>query len=354
MHGKNFEKFDGTNTAVYEYIDKEIKYEEFGFELLFEKKDKELNESLENLSEDAKICRGILSFWASSNDSKRDEFFRSRYIIINWLHKRCSIFLHMYSGSTNKTKNEIKIEQINKRVVPLLDKLTFLSLLESQPAESKNHLDITEYKFTELGKLVALLLEFDESSNNDYLINMIYDQAQKYYLDQNYSSAYFYIFFFINCYKEHKEIFKIIIHNLLCIIKDNPSDKDSILFRLKNFPILYDNSTLFKILIKSLEEFRLKFPEYYNKFIYKLKLAVELFVERNCKNVNGFEKLRYENNGLHSVVLEGYCSNCKYIPYQSSSMFYYFRAGIKNPDGTIKINCPICNSENSLTFEVLP
>ncbi len=353
MHDKNFVNFQGTDTSIYKYINKEIKYEQFGFEILFEKINEEADERWENLTDDAKIYRSILSYWSNSLDPKKSEFFRSRYILENWLYGTCHIYLEKYSGNAGKTKDDSKVEQDNPRVMFLLDRLTFISILESKRIESKNHEITSEYRFTELGKLVALLLDF-KCSDNGPLIDAIYNQVQKYYSSQNYSIAKFYTLFFMNCYNKDKYLFKVIVYNLSCIIRESPSDKNSILFSLRNFPIQYDSPTMFVILVNSINEFKKQHPHDYNKVVYKLKLATELFVERNCKNMHGFEKLRYENDGLHSVILEGYCDNCKYVPFKSPSMFYYFRASIKNQNPLIIMDCPICNIKDGLTLKALP
>ena len=63
--------------------------------------------------------------------------------------------------------------------------------------------------------------------------------------------------------------------------------------------------------------------------------------------------MRFDNNGLHSVILEGFCDHCKYVPYKDLSMFYYFKASVKNADKCILIDCPICNSKKGLRFEIL-
>lgn len=120
------------------------------------------------------ICRSILYYWIKSGDTS---FFKSRYIIERWLIENCQFFEDKYPGRLKKTNINNRIEQNNSHVVFLLERLRYLSLLESKSVEAKNHLDTTEYRFTELGKLVALLLKFNESSTDLSLVNKIYDQT---------------------------------------------------------------------------------------------------------------------------------------------------------------------------------
>jgi hypothetical protein len=372
MHGKSFENFEGTNNVtIYKYIDKAIKYEQFGFDILFEEKDNredEINEDTKynsetytdgtvtirntNFTDDAMICRSILYYWIKSGDTT---FFKSRNIIEKWLIENCQFFEDKYPGELKKTNINNRIEQNNSHVVFLLERLNYLSLLESKSVESKNHLDTTEYRFTELGKLVALLLKFNENSTDLSLVKKIYDQTLNYYRPQNYSNAKFYIFFFTNCYEMDRRLFEvIIIPKLLQILKELPNDRNSIINKLRNFQVFYKNISMYIVLITSIEEFKLQFPKDYEKFAYRLKLAMESIQEKKSRNMRSFEVLRKSHiNKLNSVVLEGYCNTCKnYIPVLTS-MYGYLKAYVEHPDKESRSPCPNCHNEVGLNFEVL-
>ena len=225
-----------------------------------------------DFTDDAIICRSILYYWVKTENV---EFFRSRFLIENWLLENCQYFKDRYSGQLNKTNVQNKINQNNSYVSLLLERLNYLSLLESRSVIAKNYEETTEYRFTTLGKLVASILKFNENPNNDYsFLKKIYKQTLNYYRTQHYSFAKFYILFFINCYKKHKGVFEhVIISNLLYIIKEPPNDKNSVLNKLRNFPIFYDSESLYVILINSLNNFKSRFPEDYQKVIYKLKFC---------------------------------------------------------------------------------
>ena len=303
--------------------------------------------------DNTEICRSILNYWTSS---KNDRFFKSRQIIEDWLLDNCQYF--DYPGSQNKTNNPNKVEQNNPLVALLLERLKYLSLLESRPFESKNHFETQEYCFTELGKLVALLLKYNWNFDDSQLVKEIYNQTLKYYETQNSSFAKFCILFFTNCYNKDKRLFALtIISNLIYIIKERPNDKDSVLNKLRYFPLVYDSKVLFVVLINSLNEFKEKYAHEYNKVIYKLKIATENIAERNCKNLSSFERLRLDNiTSIHPIVLEGYCSACnRYTPIIIDSMFSYFKASIKNKDNKVSMNCPNlnCNGENTYPIESL-
>jgi len=373
MHGKNNENFKGIDITVFKYIDKPIKYENFGFDILFEEKEqtdkdnkitrededpkyeegKKTKRFVEDFVDDTIICRSILNYWTSS---KNNGYFKSRRIIEDWLLDNCQFFEKKYPGSKNKTNDPNKIEQNNSNVTFLLERLKYLSLLKSRPIESKNHFETQEYSFTELGKLVALLLKYNGNFDDSQLVKEIYTQTLKYYETQNSSFALFCMLFFSNCYKRDSRLFAlVIILNLLHIIKEPPNNKDAVLNKLRNFPVVYDSEALFKVLINSLNEFRALFSDDYNKVIYNLKLGIESDTEKKCKNLDSFERLRLGNiSGLHPIVLEGYCTACnRYTPVIIESMFSYFKESIKNKDNRISMDCPDCEGENTVSFEPL-
>lgn len=71
-------------------------------------------------------------------------------------------------------------------------------------------------------------------------------------------------------------------------------------------------------------------------------------------NLRSFEELRFENNSLYSIVLEGHCSICnKYTPVLVENMTEYFRSLIINAESDTKSDCPNCESQHSLCFELL-
>jgi hypothetical protein len=188
MHGKNVENFQGTDNFNFkligisskEYYKKYAKYKKFGFEILFDEKDPLnkskkydneinldvkvlINVTSDNYTDDTKICRSILNYWIKV---KNPEFFRSRDLIEKWLLTNCTYFEDKYSGDTSKTNILNKIEPNNADVVFLLERLKYLTLLDARFVESKNHEITTEYRFTELGKLVAMIIKSAEDLKN--------------------------------------------------------------------------------------------------------------------------------------------------------------------------------------------
>jgi Fe-S-cluster formation regulator IscX/YfhJ len=343
MHGKNFENFDGTDKLNYNSRSQDTEYQNFEFDLLFDK---------DKYKVDFTICKSILEYWTKS---KKTDFFKSRYILKNWLLVRCQFYLDKYSGNDKRTTDSNKIESNNRNVKYLLEKLASLSLLESRPAKATNRLDTTEYQFTELGKLVALLSEFDDNNTRSSLVEDIYAQTLAYYRDQDYALAKFCEIFFTNCYKKDTRLFKdIVIPQLIQILKEPPNDAITVSNRFRNFQLFYKSKTMFIILINSLNECNSRFPLVFQKILYKLKFDMEFLQEKHCKNLRSFEELRFKNDSLYSVVLEGHCNKCRqYTPVLVENMTEYFKSLITNADSGVKSDCPKCESRYSLYFKLL-
>jgi hypothetical protein len=281
-------------------------------------------------------------------------FFRTRKILDDWLLDNCQYFIGKYPGSKNKTNRRVKKDQNSSIVAPYLDRLTFLKLLDSKSALASNNEETTEYRFTDLGKLVALILKFDYNPNDLSLIDKIFNQTLIYYSSQNYSHSKFCRLFFTNCYHEDKYYFEIIILKLLHILREPPNDKNSVNSKLRNFPIFYRHINLFKVLIKSINEFKLKFPIDYEKVAYRLKLAIESIQGQKSKNLLGFEVLRsLTYYKLNSVVLEGYCITCKYFTPVLVNIYEYLHSYVLDPSKESRSECPRCHSQNGLNFEML-
>ncbi|HEY6536376.1 MAG TPA: hypothetical protein VIY08_11365 [Candidatus Nitrosocosmicus sp.] len=153
------------------------------------------------------------------------------------------------------------------------------------------------------------LIYYKEKTSDSSRVDKLYKQLIIYYQNLSGSFAKFCILFFKICYENENKLFEIVILSTLYeIIKDEPNDVTSVLNTLKNFKVFYAHSSLFKILIKSLNEYKLKFPDEYPKVIGKLVTSMELLQEKNCKNLKGFEIARFNNNCLQSGTLFDFIS----------------------------------------------
>ncbi len=358
-----------TNLTICDYVDRIIEYEYFGYNILFEEKEKidivhkDKDKSKITLynegklsklhtyeySDDSIICRYILYYYIESKDTVSFKIED----LVGWLLDYCPIFINMYQGAKSKTNISNRINQNKSIVLLLLQRLNFLELIEYKSVNAYSNEETTDYKFTELGKLVALILKFSERPNNYLLVDRIFNQALTYYKSQNYAHAKFCVLFFTNCYNKDKRLFEaIIISKLLEILKEPPNDKNSIINKLRNFRVFYNSVSMFIVLINSVNEFKIKNPSDYDKFAYRLKLSIESFQEKKSNNLRAFEELRYiYNHLLNSVVLSGYCFSCNHTTPALTSMYGYLQALVECPHKESRSPCPKCNSQIGLTFE---
>jgi hypothetical protein len=263
--------------------------------------------------------------------------------------------LSLYSDSANKTRDKNRIHTHKKTIRNLFERLENLLILESNPKKATNDADMLEYQFTELGKLVALLFEFDDGNTSNSTVDKIFTQTLNYYENQDYALARFCEIFFTNCYNKDIRLFKeLIIPQLIQILKEPPNDIITVSNRFRNFQLFYKSKTLFKLLINSLNECYSNNPLVFYNVIYKFKIEIESLQEKYCKNLQGFEGLRFKNDSIYAVVLEGHCEICdKYIPKLFENMTEYFRSLIISEDRGVRLDCSECKSRDSLCFKLL-
>ena len=109
--------------------------EEFGFNILTEKVEYSTSNDAEErgYTIDAQIMQSILEY---SIDFGIVKYFKSRDVSKKHLLVKCKHYIEYYRNSKINKKN--RPENMNPKVVELLDKLTYLELVETEPSESKN------------------------------------------------------------------------------------------------------------------------------------------------------------------------------------------------------------------------
>jgi len=154
-----------------------LQSKEFGFNILNERNKDTLSNNNEEsgYTVDAQIMQSILEY---SIDFGIVKYFKSRDLSKDHLLVKCKHYIEYYRNSKINKRN--RPENMNPKVVELLEKLKYLELVEAIPSESKNH-ELTEnYKFTKLGRMIALLLLFEKINQIDRglahkTFNQIYD-----------------------------------------------------------------------------------------------------------------------------------------------------------------------------------
>jgi hypothetical protein len=375
MHGKNPEISQGMKMLMPTRREDFINYRRFGFNILLEtienegqtykskKKDgvKEIEKyesgeltkvNVPTYTEDALVFQSILEY---SIDFGTTDSFRSRKVSKEWLLGHCPVFVKEYAGVKGHTSYKARVEHINPRVTQCLEKLRYLDLLESRNVMSNNKEDTVEYKFTKLGRLIALLLKQikpKESSHINYN-DKIYRQTLLYYDDKDHSIAKFCSIFFRKCYEKDIKLFDIIINRLVAILQDASDDKKIFLTKLRRFQAFYNHPQMWELFRESLDELRNRSQEDVDMFLYELKLEIEAFHEYKSRNLRSFENIRWQiRTQQNQIALEGYCKSCQQFIPCAVSLLEYFQAIVEEPDKSTRVNCPNC-IVGRLDFETL-
>src|SRR6185312_8364554 len=149
--------------------------------------------------------------------------FKSRDLSKQHLLVNCKYYIHYYKNSKINKNN--RPENMNPRIVELLEKLIYLELVEAIPSESKNH-ELTEnYKFTKLGRMIALLLLFEKINQIDRgLAHKTFNQIYDFYNSFNNSHAKFCLIFIEHC-RTSKELLTIVLRYMIDLLLNASTDK---------------------------------------------------------------------------------------------------------------------------------
>lgn len=109
-------------------------------------------------------------------------FFRTRSILIEWLLKHCPVYDEKYKVK-GKTTFRNRAESLSLTITQYLDNLRYLGLIESKLVITGNKEETSEYRFTELGRLIAIVIKYSEPNleKQKTSINEVYDQILRYY-----------------------------------------------------------------------------------------------------------------------------------------------------------------------------
>jgi hypothetical protein len=338
MHHKNFKILKGTEII--------LQNKEFGFNILTEKIQNIASNDNEEAgyTVDAQILQSILEY---SIDFGTEKYFKSRDISKNHLLVNCKYYVNYYRNSRINKNN--RPENMNPRVVELLEKLTHLELLEVYPFESTNHQLTKEYRFTNLARMVAFLLKCNEGNINKNTANQVVDQIFDYYNSLNNSHAKFCLIFLKHCRINHW--FDIPLQYMIDLLLKASSDKDEFLNKIKFLNTIFIDPKLIMwgIFKKSLEHLFKANNYTYELFLLHLKLFLEEIVEYKSRKFKDFEIKRLEKaQELDTIALEGYCSFCKDFSVYSMKTTQYLGDYIKariSQRYISKILCSKCNKE---------
>lgn len=321
----------------------------FGYNILTEKVDG-LKEK--PYTDDTNILQSILFY---SIDYGTVHFFKSTELSKDHLLKNCKYFQDLYKNS--KTNENNRPYNIDDTVVRLLSDLEYLQLVDTKSITTHNKKSSKEYRFTNLGRMIGLMLHcLNTKIINSLTLEKTFSSINEYYGSLNNSHSKFLLIYFKFCKKE-RMFGDAVLSRLINILMYATDDKEHFLNKINFLDVFYRNSLhLWQIFKKSLYELSLLNNKDYEMFLYNFKLAIEAVQEYKCKNQSVFEMGRYYKlKDVHQVVLEGFCKNCGGHLNCSMNILGYLggqvRSCVSKKDFS-EILCDKCNKDY-IDFEII-
>lgn len=260
------------------------------------------------------LFRDILSYCLEIGTEK---YFQSREISRNWILKRNEWYRKHYSGSDAKSKDAVKAENINRTIRDYLRQLVHLEILKPNPKVSHTRENTTEYKFTNFGMLLALIIELDKLRREKVLQEPEILERLHVLLEKGFGYSNTSIDRFCSTmYRKlvHKQLFHFIANHYKNVLKNNRIENRNQFFRYSLLTQSSEESSeeLWQVYKESLEELKEKDRQTYNIFLYNLKLEIESLQESKSRGHRKFEEYLFDNKEFETVaVIEGLCDNCK-------------------------------------------
>ncbi len=338
----------------------------FGFDILTERK-KSANsddddsyekgeytrQNVEPYTDDAIILQSILEY---SIEFGTENYFKSRQISENHLLKKCDYYTNkVYDGFKARTNMKSRVEEINPKVIESLEKLTWLELVDNESCVAKNGEPTRKYRFTKLGRMIALLLLVEKKGGQKSTSQFeLYKQVYDFYCCMKHSHAKFCLIFFETCYFRGK--FHQIAYSLTELLKNNSGDKYSFLNQLRFLNLVYRDLDMWNIFLDSLDVlFEVDEPTYY-VVLFNLKLVIEDLHQSKCRHLKEFEVLRLKNKqDVDKSVIGGYCNNCQNFYIVIMETLHYLDLYIMHyvtNDDQYRIRCISCN-EDYIDFQII-
>jgi hypothetical protein len=283
-----------------------------------------------------------------------NELFDSRVLSKDWILEENEGYKEYYLENAAKTRIGARVEYIDPTIREYLDDLQKLGLLLSIKTPTHNKEFKTVYKFTEFGKLIALILELDATKPKKLPQNMeneIFQLFNQRFEKSGSSIDRFCRIFYKKLYE--KGIFNIVIDHYNKVLQDpiitNRFEfiKSSLLIQTgeRSHPLLW------KIYKESLDEIKEIDERKYKIFLFNLKNLIERLQEIKCRIPSLFEQIKYFYRDNEDIaVLEGFCSYCKKFTSMPYPLIEYLEDyHLRKNTVQVCINC----GSRSLDFEII-
>ena len=265
-----------------------------------------------------------------------------------------------------KTKNTKEppskiIENREKTLRKYFEELTSWKLLESRKTDKEKGSGKTlEYKLTDFGQLIALIINIDyDMSKNKY--ESLYQNLVSYFTHESYSLDEFCIRYLEKCKAANlfepfaKNIKKNLIYYNEVIRNEHDFFTYMILLRTGN---KQTDEILWKMWKESLSELN---PNHRKHLYHNLKLKVEWIIEQNAANYSEYERIRYKiRERVGHIPVESYCAKCNDytkcsyhpVPLQSYLASLFYDPEILTDFLTTSMKCTVCN-ESTFSYTAI-
>ena len=258
---------------------------------------------------------------------------------------------HRKTKNRNESPSEI-IENRGKTLRKYFQELTSWNLLESRETDKEKGSGKTfEYKLTDFGRLIALVIDIDyDMSKNKY--DILYQYLLSYFTHESYSLDEFCIRYFEKCKAANlfepfaRNIKKDLIYYNEVIHNEHDFFTYMILLRTGDIQI---DEALWKMWKESLSELD---PNHRKHLYHNLKLKVENIIEENAENYSEYERIRYAiRDKVGHIPIESYCAKCNDytkcsyhpVPLQSYLASLFYDPEILTEFLSISKKCLVCN-----------
>jgi hypothetical protein len=300
---------------------------------------------------DALLYHDILRY--SVNELKPTEGNLSFKIweLTEWLISHNLEFVSDYGSPSSRhfTKSN-KVESRIGRVRRHVSMLLYLGLIEEyrKVKATKGQGLTTEYRYTEFGLLISLLIMVLRSETRNKAINYIYQLCRKNF-EKNPSSSLdtFCLLFFDKLYKNN--LFESYVDTLIETLSKQVIIADMNGFFESSMTLDLNEEDSKKVVEFKIEAFNELNPDMKKYFMHRRKLEIERKMFGASDDLRGFEKLSFRlRNDFEKIVAQGYCASCGLYFTVAFSIIEYI--GQSYDVDEITSLCPECKKEKALTI----
>ena len=249
-----------------------------------------------------------------------------------------------------------KIQSIFDGVEGKVKKLTYLELME----QGKVHVGsnaITSYRFTELGYLLAWIIESFNIKQREIANNQIYKVLQR---NSSYNQSSYDVLGSLE-YRKYKErgMFDELFTSILRdIISHSNRQINTMRDLITGSPLPnFNNENNAKVYLEIWHEAFNELPdeETRNCCLYWLKLRIEQIMEtKPPKNIKAFEERRFDlRSNYDTLALEGICSNCHLPSALSINILEYMNRISFSSEKIIVTKRTVCDQNSSIELPML-